>query len=182
MKKQNNKKRKIIYIICIIIAFGVTAVIVALASRSGGDYVADLVHMEQDEHYTKLRDHTQELSRAFEQLEVYSGIIDERRLTVEEKEDIGRILRDMEEAGLNISRRNMFYVEDTTVHMFFAPEQKIIDYFDEARNTQLYIERCVRFAEAGLSIPYPTKTQKDSVREQCGLLADEIERLKKYIQ
>ena len=182
MKKQNNKKKNIIYSICIIIAFSVTAVIVALASQSGGDYIVELVRAEQKDHYEKLDNHTRELAQVFVELEEYAEIADKKRLSDDEKEEVEKILRHMEEIGLNIARRNIFYAEDTTAHFFFAPNQYIVDYFEEAKNTQLYVDRCVRFVETGLTIPYPTQKQKDSVREHCGLLADEIERLEKCTQ
>jgi hypothetical protein len=180
MNKKISQKKKYIMICVVVVMLVITSIVVGYAAQAFQLYIKTVIQLEHQEHYEKLRDHTWELARAFEALSVYDDLIEKRLLKDEEKEDVKSILRNMEEAGLNISRRNLFYAEDTTAHMFLVPTKNIVDFFDEARNTELYIERCVRFVETGLTLPYPSQKQKESVREQCGLLAEEIERLKAF--
>lgn len=174
---KQNKKQKTIFYISLIIAFGGVSIIVALATQVGGEYVTELVRGEQEDHYQKLQEQVLVLSATYDDLQVYLDALQERRLTPAEKKEATVLLNHLEEIGLNISRRTLFYYEDNTAHFFFAPRAEILRYFDEARNTPLYIDRCVRFAEAGLTIPNPSQTQKQSLRENCDALAQEVERL-----
>lgn len=168
------KAKKIILIISVIIALLSTAVIVALTSQKGIDYVTDLIVMEQADHYGKMQSEIKRLQHAVKDIDEYLQIMQKRVLSSDEKEIVAKQLRHMEEISLNISRQTGFYQEDTTVHFFFTPNDNIVSYFNQTRNTPLFVERFVRAIEQGLFDGYITKNKKNTILKNYELLQSEL--------
>lgn len=162
----------------ILIAFVTMIHIVFLASESGGIYIVTLVRDEQNDHYQQMQKNVLDLTHVHKKMESSVDLITTRRLTVDEKDQIREDLRYIEEIGLNMSRESLFYSEDTTVHLFFTPEAPIVKYFDQTRNTPLYIERFVRAMDHGLFVSYLTREQKDMIIQNYMLLTEELARIK----
>lgn len=171
------KMKKIVLIAITVVAFCTTAAIVALTCQKGIDYVRELIVMEQADHYEKMQFEIKRLHRAVTDIDEYVQIIQKRILSADEKEVVAKQLRNMEEISLNISRQTGFYQEDTTVHFFFTPNDKIVSYFNQTRNTPLFVERFVRATEQGLFDGYLTKNKKDMILENYELLQLELEDL-----
>ncbi len=162
-------------------ALGVAGLTVWMAAQSGFAYVHELVRAEQDDHDRILRARVMELARAMANCEKVIAEIDEKQtLSSSDRKKILMSFRDLEECGLGMSRRMIFYAEDTTAHMFFAPTQRTTDFFTQARNTQLYVNRCVRSVETICATDRPTQAQKDVMHLQCDALREEITRLQQY--
>ncbi|PID51798.1 MAG: hypothetical protein CR972_05300 [Candidatus Moraniibacteriota bacterium] len=170
-------KKHLISFVCIVVAYCVTAAIVVRASQVGGAYIVELVRAEQEEHYHKMRADIAALSAVQGDVLAYVDIMQVRQLTGDEQKTVAEILRQIEENGLSIARHTLFYFEDTTVHMFFPPRAEIERIFDEAHNTQLYVNRCVRFVEMNVYNANASRAQKEMMRKNCALLSDEIARL-----
>ncbi|MEA3322659.1 MAG: hypothetical protein U9Q12_00380 [Patescibacteria group bacterium] len=169
--------KKIILIVVTIIAFCTTAVIVALTCQKGVDYVTELIVMEQVNHHGKMQSEIKRLQSAVDNIDEYVQIMQKRILSADEKEIVTKKLRHIEEVSLNISRQTGFYQEDTTVHFFFVPNDEIVSYFNQTRNTPLFVERFVRATEQGLFDGYLTKNKKNMVMENYELLQSELEDL-----
>ncbi|XLQ19822.1 MAG: hypothetical protein ACKUBY_04500 [Candidatus Moraniibacteriota bacterium] len=170
-------KKKIFIISFICVCFVTTSIVVALVCQNGLEYVSMIVVSEQEDHYNKMNKNIIDLQIIQKDFEEYIDILNEKQFSKQEKEDIGVALRDLEEIALNISKQTGFYQEDTTVHMFFSPDYKIIKYFDDTRNTPLFINRFVRSFENGLFENYISKNQKEDITNTFKLLEEEIESL-----
>lgn len=170
-------KKKILLITIIIILFGVAGFLVARVVQSGTDLVFDMVQSEQKDHEIKMRTHIDELRVKVKDFKVYVEKIETRQWNAQDREDIALLSRSIEESSLNISRRSMFYYEDTTAHLFFGPHHEIAALFDEVRNTPLYIDRFIRAAERGAEQRYINTAQKESIIKNYILLEEEIERI-----
>lgn len=170
--------KKILLCGAIIVAGATSLYVVFVASEVGGAYVVELIRDEQHDHYRKMNHNVVALAHAHARMQTSVDKMIRTRLTQDDKELIREDLRQMEEIGLNMSRETFFYNEDTTVHLFFAPEAYVVTYFDQTRNTPLYIERFVRVMEQGLFAQYLTREQKETIAQNYALLSEELERAK----
>ena len=173
-------KRKIL-IIAIGIALGTTSFLVAATWQHACDYVTLLIVEEQRDHYVRMHEHVVRLQHKVRYMEGDVMLIQNEKLTSEQKQQIQEDLRDIEEIGAQISRRMIYYDEDNTVHMFFAPEERVVSLFKETYNTPLYINRFVRVAEQGLFATSLTKDQKSVIGELFRELQQETERLNSIV-
>ncbi len=171
-------KKKIILISAIIFLSVFTIGAVALACRAGMDYVTILVIAEQKDHYDKMYEPVHLLDQEVQNMQDELAILQKSKLTDDQKKDLAERLRYLEELGLQIDRRLIYYNEDNTAHMFFPPAGEIVSYFNEAHNTPIYVNRCVRAVEQGLFAQYVTSSQKKIIGEDCQFLVGEMERLK----
>jgi hypothetical protein len=172
------KPKKIILIIAIIVALCSTVLIVAFALNTGIAYVTDLIIMEQQDHYYKMNKEIKRMQGAMIDIDEYVEIMQKRIPTEKEREEILKQLRNMEEISLNISRQTGFYQEDTTVHLFFEPSDDIVSYFNQTRNTPLFVERFVRSMEQGVfANSYLSKVKREMILENYELLQKELEDL-----
>ena len=171
-------KKKIILISVIILVSIATVIAVALASRVGMDYVTILVIAEQRDHYDRMYEPVHKLDQEVQKMQEELTIMQKRKLTDDQKKDLAERLRYLEELGLQIDRRLIYYNEDNTAHMFFPPAGEIVAYFNEAHNTPIYVNRCVRAIEQGIFAQYVTPSQKKIIDEDNQLLIEEMDRLK----
>ena len=139
------------------------------------DYVKILIISEQNDHYYKMQKNICELKSVLGDFDLL--ILKKQKLSKEDKKNILKTLRKLEEKSLNISRERGFYDEDTTVHLFFEPRGEIRDYFNKTRNTPLYIGRFVRAVEMGVFEQVLTDTQYDIIEQNYRLLLKEVDDL-----
>jgi len=173
------KFKYILLSIATVVSFGITAYIVALGVQSGFDYVTELIILEQNDHYNKMQKNIIRLDRVVSALQSNVDNLQKRQLNQDEKKLMKKLLRDLEEIGLNISRETGFYQGDTTVHFFFPPEDKIVEYFNSTRNTPLFIDRFVRTMEQGLFEDYMTRKQGEMIMEDYEFLRAEVKNMQK---
>jgi hypothetical protein len=134
--------------------------------------------MEQQDHYYKMNKEIRRMQGAMIDIDEYVEIMQKRIPTEKEREEILKQLRNMEEISLNISRQTGFYQEDTTVHLFFEPSDDIVSYFNQTRNTPLFVERFVRSMEQGVfANSYLSKVKRKMILENYELLQKELEDL-----
>ena len=118
-------KRKL-SIIAVGVALGTVSFLVAAAYQQTVNYITDLIVMEQRDHYVQMRTHVDRLRTVMVRVESDVELLsDKKPLTGEDREQIARDLRTLEEIGVQIERRKIYFDEDNTVHMFFAPEPSI---------------------------------------------------------
>ena len=143
------------------------------------EYGIFLIQEEQLDHYTKMHEKIRRVDMLM-QKEIPASLVvmqTSKKISNSEKSVIMEQLRTLEEVAAEIERETMYYDEDNTVHMFFPPEGRTITYFQEARNTPLYISRCVRSMEQVIFATTVTKDQKNMVQENMVLLQEELRRL-----
>ncbi len=173
MRNKINLKHILLSVI-VIASLCFTSYIVALSIQSGIDYIVELIILEQNDHYNKMRRNIADLDYALNVFQKNIYNLQKKQLAEDEKKIIRKQLRDLEEIGLNISRETSFYQEDNTVHFFFEPKEYIFKYFNNTRNTPLFINRFVRVMEQGLFVKNITKEQKNMIMENYNLLLKEI--------
>ncbi len=172
--------KKFILIVAICVASGTTIYVAQEASRVAIAYATDLIIAEQYDHYDDMQQHISAVRDVFTDMqEIVTDVQDTRIVTQEQREMIAKKLRHLEELRLQVDREKMYYDEDNSVHMFFPPDGLIVEYFNEAHNTPLYIDRFVRSMEHVTLVTYPTSIQRESLQEQTDLLAAELEKLQR---
>jgi hypothetical protein len=160
-------------VVCAIVA---TSYVVALAAQAGIDHVTILIRLEQKDHYERMHDRIVLLRRAVADMDTVVEDAQAGRLTAEERAEISEKLRHIEEISLQVTQRTIYYNEDNTAHMFFAPSDTIDAYFDEVYNTPLYVGRFVRSMEDIVTVQYPTAAQKELVAQNYDLLVQELKK------
>lgn len=169
-------KRKI-FIVTIAIALGTTSFLVAAVVQRAYEYAILLIVQEQRDHYMQMSSRTIALERAVNNITENATLLQKQKMTPEQKKDMTQQLYALEELGTQVTRRMVYYDEDNTVHMFFAPEDFVVALFAETYNTPLKVEQFVRTAEQGLFATSLTKDQKAAIGESFRALQEEVARL-----
>lgn len=152
---------------------------VFLMCTASVEYGIFLIQEEQLDHYVKMHEKINRVDMLM-QKEIPASLVviqTSKKISNSEKSTVMEQLRTLEEIASEIERETMYYDEDNTVHMFFPPEGRTVTYFQEARNTPLYISRYVRSMEQAIFATTLTKDQKNIVQENMILLQEELRRL-----
>lgn len=172
-------KKKILLISITVFALACSMYVVFLMCAASVEYGIVLIQEEQLDHYTKMHEKIRRVDMIIQQeMPASLAVIQtSKKISNSEKSAMMEQLRTLEEIAAEIERETMYYDEDNTVHMFFPPEGRTVTYFREARNTPLYISRCVRSIEQAIFATTLTKEQKNIVQENMMLLQEELRRL-----
>ncbi|MFA5986116.1 MAG: hypothetical protein WC819_02080 [Parcubacteria group bacterium] len=171
--------KKILLITGILFAGACTIYIVFLMCNAGLAYGELLIREEQQDHYNIMHAKMTRLYTMVNEMQTSQALLMnvKTKMTDSDKEEFMRQLRTLDEIAAQIDRETIYYDEDNSVHMFFPPQGRTVAYFDEARNTPLYIRQYIRSMEQAVFAPTITKEQKTMIQKNMDLLQEEIDRL-----
>jgi hypothetical protein len=172
-------KKKILLIAGTVFAMACSMYMVFVMCNAGLEYGVFLIHQEQEDHYNIMHAKMMRLHMTVDDVQTLHILLmnAKTKMTDHDKEEFMRQLRTLDEIAAQIDRETIYYDEDNTVHMFFPPQGRTVAYFDEARNTPLYIRQYIRSVEQAVFAPNITKGQKSMIQENMDLLQEEMNRL-----